>query len=318
MKKNPQILLLGNGLNLAYGGTSWADLLKDIACRDDLPLDELQSPMPLQAILVTNNNIKKGLKKQEKPLYGTIKTKEQSEALRRVLKMGFDHILTTNYSYELEMACREDWKVTDNYLKKISHHTEAVNRVEPKYLLHTYNECNYEGATNKIWHVHGEARKQDSMILGHYYYASLLCKMKSEIDSQGNKYLKNQMAGKLNEVESWMDAFILGDVYILGLGFDFSELDLWWLLNRKLNEDAEIGRVYYFAPKSPVLDEKAELLNTLGVDVRHCDVIMPKHPGEDATEEQKQEYKKFRNEAYSKFYPLALDKIEELLSKNSK
>lgn len=57
MRKYPQVLLLGNGLNRAYGGISWGNLLKEISRRDDLPLDELKSPMPLQAILVTNNDI---------------------------------------------------------------------------------------------------------------------------------------------------------------------------------------------------------------------------------------------------------------------
>ena len=55
---HPKVLLVGNGLNLAYGGVSWTNLLKQIARPGDLPLNELQSPMPLQAILMTNNNIK--------------------------------------------------------------------------------------------------------------------------------------------------------------------------------------------------------------------------------------------------------------------
>ena len=65
-----------------------------------------------------------------------------------------------------------------------------------------------------------------------------------------------------------MDAFILGDVYILGFGFDLSEFDLWWLLNRKFNEKADHGHVYYLEPKSPVLDEKLELLKLLEVEVK--------------------------------------------------
>ena len=53
-----------------------------------------------------------------------------------------------------------------------------------------------------------------------------------------------------------------GDIYILGFGFDFSEFDLWWLLNEKKRNGS--GCVIYYGPS-----EKAEgkhlLLNTLGV-----------------------------------------------------
>ena len=31
MNNRPQVLMLGNGLNLAYGGVSWGTLLKEIS-----------------------------------------------------------------------------------------------------------------------------------------------------------------------------------------------------------------------------------------------------------------------------------------------
>ena len=47
MFNRPQVLMIGNGLNLAYGGVSWGDLLKDISVRTDIP-DDLHCPMPLK------------------------------------------------------------------------------------------------------------------------------------------------------------------------------------------------------------------------------------------------------------------------------
>lgn len=32
---------------------------------------------------------------------------------------------------------------------------------------------------------------------------------------------------------SWIDYFMLGDVYMVGLGLDISEMDLWWLISCK-------------------------------------------------------------------------------------
>ena len=52
----PQILLLGNGLNRAYDNGSWNDMLRAITQREDLPTN-LSSPMPLQAILASNDHL---------------------------------------------------------------------------------------------------------------------------------------------------------------------------------------------------------------------------------------------------------------------
>lgn len=34
-------------------------------------------------------------------------------------------------------------------------------------------------------------------------------------------------------VKSWIDHFFFSNVHILGLGLDFSEIDLWWILDRR-------------------------------------------------------------------------------------
>ena len=68
-------------------------------------------------------------------------------------------------------------------------------------------------------------------------------------------------------MKNWIDAFIMGDVYILGLGLDFSETDLWWLLNRKFNEKANHGKVYFYEPAKKSQKEKILLLKVFGVDV---------------------------------------------------
>ena len=79
--------------------------------------------------------------------------------------------------------------------------------------------------------------------------------------------------GEVFKVKSWVDDFILGDVYILGFGMDFSEFDLWWLLNRKKREKADHGNVWFYTPISSEEDERKrerernELLKILDVNV---------------------------------------------------
>lgn len=322
--QKPQVLLLGNGLLQAYGGISWEQLLQQIANRDDLPKKkdwygehlDLESPMPLRAIIVTKDHVDEAMKNVENQsfFYGREPSRELREALCRLLSMGFDHILTTNYSYELEEAalpqiiCRQNNTVnkakTDRKLREFQRHTTEVSQAEPKFLLHTYYAVPYHGRENKIWHIHGEARKPNSMMLGHYYYGSLLRRCQDLLSKRRNLYAENQKAGVEIPVKSWLDAFILGDVYCLGFGFGLSEMDLWWLLNRKKREKAtNKGKLYFYDPaeSSPSkFNEKYELLSLLEAEVRSCGITKtdPLTPS-----------------FYPSFYQAAMDDMETCLAK---
>ena len=313
--KKPQVLLLGNGLNRAFGGVSWDNLLEQIAVPDKKSISKkLSSPFPLKAILVTDNKIKAGLKKIEKELYGSVESEILRETLQKVLTMGFDHILTTNYSYELEIAAKGKNIVTKSYLNKIAEHTKAVQKVESRYLLHSFNKCVCENVENKIWHIHGEAKKQDSIILGHYYYGNLFSRMKEELNKKGNCYEEKQKAGENIEITSWIDAFILGDVYVLGFGYDSCEFDLWWLLNRKVREKARTGKVHFYTMESSGFDEKLALMDVLKVKLEHCGMKVPVYTGAEDSEEEYLEFKNMRDETYRKFYETALNEIESYVA----
>ena len=313
--KKPQVLLLGNGLNRAFGGVSWDNLLEQIAVPDKKAISKkLSSPFPLKAILVTENHIKEGLKKIEKELYGSVESEKLREILQKVLLMEFDHILTTNYSYELEIAAKGKKNASKYYLNSIADHTKAVESVEKKYLLHSFNQCTYENVENKVWHIHGEAKKQDSIILGHYYYGNLFSRMKEELNKKGNYYQEKQKAGEDIEITSWIDAFILGDVHVLGFGYDSCEFDLWWLLNRKVNEKANKGKVYFYTMEPAGFDEKLALLDVLEVKMKHCDMKVPVYTGAEDSEEEYSKFKEERDETYRKFYETALNEIESYVA----
>lgn len=274
----PQVLFLGNGLNLAYSGISWSDLIGKIAKRDDFIWTESEMPMPLQAILASNNQIRTSLAAAKEDFQGKIRTEQQMEVLRDLLTMGFDDILTTNYSYELEEAALGKNEVSYSQIVKMMRYTS--DHAERNYLLHTYNQVRCGNTENRIWHVHGEIRKTDSMILGHYWYGKLLYKIIEKSEKQKDIYVRNQRDGKGTKLDSWIDSFILGDVFILGFGFGLSEVDLWWLLNRKQRERAEHGKVYFYELRSEKQREKIELLKLMDVEVidlgfSHTDKIKP-------------------------------------------
>lgn len=288
---HPQVLLLGNGLNRTYGSNSWDDLMGKIAVRDDLP-KKLTCPYPLQAVLVTNDDIKKAMNDHKADFFGITNYSLRSQ-LQTLLSMKFDDILTTNYSYEIEAAAISQESVSEALLKRTCRNIEDRKNAEPKYLLRTCQRIPFEEHENRIWHIHGEARKPDSMILGHYYYATLLHNMVDFVQSRRNTYQHHQRENSMQPIRGWVDSFLLGDVYILGFGMDFSEFDMWWLLNRKKREKAEHGRVYFYEPGGDSFSEKEELLKQLDVKVIHCNI--PKPQGTD--EEKEQQYLEFYQRA---------------------
>lgn len=264
MKRIPKVLLLGNGINRAFNSDSWDDLLNSVDRRAErYDIGRYKCPETLKAILVTRDNVDKALKSEKERLgnLGAQKPDAQTALLRRLLNAGFDELLTTNYSYELETAALGRL-VSERDLKRLQRHTDDVVRCEVNCMLHTYNAVNL-GGEKRIWHIHGEARKPDSMILGAYYYGNLLGKITALNKKRGVYY-----SAENPRIKSWTDAFILGEVYILGFGFGFAESDLWWLLNRKKREP-RVGGVHFYElkPKSEINRAKMDLLELMNVEI---------------------------------------------------
>ena len=293
--KHRNVLLLGNGLNLAYGGSSWKALLNAIKKRDDFDVNTMTAPMPLRAILLTNNHLKDAMKVQSKAFWGSVESAEQRAILKHLLEMGFEDILTTNYSYELETVSVNKPSITKYALRSMVQRT--TEKAELRYLLHTYNQA----AGNRIWHIHGESRLPDSMILGHYWYGNMLGKLKAEMDKKKNRYAYQQKNNLPIAFDSWTDGFILGNVYILGCGFDLSEIDLWWMLNRKAREKARTGKVYFYEMRNQAKREKIELLKLLGVHIVDFDMKEPSWDDPQGTD------------IYRAFYRKAIDHMENTM-----
>lgn len=307
MPKRPKVLLIGNGLNRSFGGASWMNLLKNISRRDDW--DKIGLPYPLKAILATNNDIKSALKNKKDALYGEIGSDKQEEMIRKLLEAGFDHILTTNYSYEFEMVANNTKTISEYKIKKMVNHTPIVTKAEGSYLLCTFNETNSNSIKNKIWHIHGEARKVSSMVLGHYTYGSLLSRVEQHCKKNNSYYYENMNEDIEVEVKSWIDAFIMGEVHVLGFAFDLSEFDLWWLLNKKFNYSSEYSKIYFYDPYNSEDYGKYELLKLFGVEIKDYGFVLPDKISEQATAEEKKRYDYELSKVYSDFYEKAIHEI---------
>lgn len=314
-REKPQILLLGNGVNRAFCGhaISWDDLLKKGTEGSHIP-DDLKMPYSLQIVLRTGDNVNNRMRARSRELYGVVDSPEMCGMLCDLMALGCDDILTSNYSYELEEAALGVRKLTPSGAERLMRHTDMVSRAEAKYLLHTYNEVTCKDKTCRIWHIHGEARKHDSMVIGHYYYGLLLAKYMEYLKERVKAY-HNWQTNPSFHFESWIDKFILGDVYVVGFGFDYAELDLWWLLNRKKLEKNPHGGFYYYEPKKQVaFHEKTELLKVYGAEVLDLGFTrLPRLP-EGATSEQKQIREERNCKMYREFYREALKDIKNKMT----
>ena len=183
--------------------------------------------------------------------------------------MPFDAVLSTNYTYELEAAFNRKYPnlSAETKRKKYSLRKDGVKR--EKYLLHTYNLM--EKGKPEIWHIHGELRCPSSIVLSHDEYARLVRKIIEFSSKRGGSYEKDR---KNLEIKSWIDYFLMGDVYVLGLSYDFSDFDLWWLLGRRLREHSGCGKFIFYEPIKKEEYYKQLALRDAGVDVRNCNVII--------------------------------------------
>lgn len=300
----PQVLLLGNGIIRAYShlALSWHELLREIGTDDTIP-DCTNMPMPMEIILRTHDHVDLVLENHMKKLYGSVDTPEFRNALLRLLDIGFDHILTTNYSYELEEAALGKTLLSDEEIRPLQRHSDEVPAPEDQFMLFTWNEVREKDRVNRIWHIHGEAMKPESVVIGHFYYGTLL--------SRCNDYIQKWRSSGLTdysnkEVQSWVDAFMLGDVYTLGFGYDFSEMDLWWLLNYKKLAPGG-SRLYYYRPSKQIdFDYKASLMRAYGAETLDCgakEIIPENEPAPDRHQQQA------NDDMYRVFYDRAIDDI---------
>lgn len=314
----PQLLLLGNGLNRSFQGdkASWKELLRENSFNQAVP-EDITVPLSLEVVLRTENRAKEMMKKQSESLYGIVSSEEYKATLQKVLAVGFDSILTTNYGYELESAGLDTPKVTKSALAKMSRST--TGRIDSEFLLHTYNELTYANHLNHIWHIHGEAKKPSTMVIDHYHYGSLLNRFINFYRWRGDDAYKSLRRFAELPKESWLDVFMMSDVYILGQGLDFAEMDLWWLINRKCHEAAHgraKGSIYFYEPKSDrTYDGKIELLKIYGVEPISLNYKLPAKPGRHAPKGERDAYRKKKQKLFRNFYDDAIRDIERRVHK---
>lgn len=250
--KRPKILLLGNGINRSFGEGAWGDLLNEISCTSfDGDKESIRNiPFPLQAMVLTGDNVDEGIDMIADKLAKENINDEYADVLQKYAELSFDAILTANYTYDVEKALMRNFECKPKARCRHRKNTFDGSKSESQFGLFQYMDIENADGKYSIWHIHGEAGRPNSMVLGHYYYGKLLGSIQNYLSTFMRRY-KGLMKhyGEFKPL-SWVDYFMIADIYIVGLGLDPSELDLWWLINCKKRHSKELssGKIYWFEP----------------------------------------------------------------------
>lgn len=295
----PNVLLLGNGVIRSSSVSddkinSWEESVFRLSNQEftnDQKDEYYGIPYSIRASIISPYNDGERHDKYQK-CFQTQVTKQNS-VLHKLVSLPFDSILTTNYTYEIENSFYPQYSALVN--KKRYAFTHSTQK-DAKYLIHSYNKMQN---SPEIWHIHGELRRKSSIILTHDEYARLVNKMIERNNHIGNRY---EFCKEDIPFTSWIDYFILGNLHIVGLSMDFSEFDLWWLLNRRKRERIKCGDIFYYAFKNED-HEVLRALDKFGVHIIKVDIANTD---------------KYTDKDYEDFYLSVTSQIKHLLYQNKK
>lgn len=258
----PGVLLLGNGINRLFDLDSWESIIKNQAEQNGVYYDrELFRSIPytMQVVAATGDRVDVSMKSMCRRLSSMEMTCEHKEFIREVLELPFSQIITANYTFELERTVKDAKTFTSHY---------AVGNINSgnNMMLHKFIPVRYGSDDKYIWHIHGQVSSPGSVIMGHYYYGRLLSQIQNYIPSFMRRY-KGCCDHRRDYIpESWVDLFLMGDVYVFGFGMDLSEIDMWWLACCKKRNFPE-SHIYFYEPSECISAEKRMLMQTYGIDI---------------------------------------------------
>lgn len=291
-EKLPQTLLFGNGLNYKIG-QSWDELLEDLKHNHTINNDTLPNTMIYEQILLRRLEYEKFdyINKQNNLSNEEFNIKEEVSAYMQhldipniyhdIINLNFANYLTTNYDNIFIKAYQQSYR-NKVIIKDLS--TETL------YSIRRYKQLNNN---SRLWHIHGEINQPKSIMLGMDHYIGSVSKIDDYIKGNykfSNKKVKYSMEDKIKrnsfDYISWIELFFNSDVHILGFGLDYSEIDLWSILNKRsrLMHKVNINnKIFFYEKKLSCIncknipenvkkyEEKMELLKSFNVIVVELD-----------------------------------------------
>ncbi len=273
-------VLFGNGINrLSDNSVSWDDLLNTIKGSNIFDNGNLPNTMVYERIFMEQHVAKKSHKADELKIKNSIAEEMEPQGSNEIFEllasMDVENYLTTNYDYAFEKALNIS-------PEKLS--TEEIYSLRRKRKYSTNSGSKY------LWNIHGEIEHPKSIMLGLDHYCGSVSKIDSYVKGtykhtvSGQRVSVASMQDKLKSDEycftSWVDLFFSSNVHIVGLSLDYSETDLWWVLNKRARfvaDDLVSNKIYFYTNQMD--DEKMGLLKSFNVDVVITDVVEGDYKG---------------------------------------
>ena len=272
MPSRKKALLVGNDINNVVPGYAWGDLLQDliayVGAKGKIAPMSGQFPLFYEKIWAHAGRADRSEFEIKQFIAAKIDDIQPNGIHHALMELGCDDVLTTNYDFALERACVAP-------LPSLKNHGAIAER---DYSLFRHYHLN----DTRFWHLHGDQAHPASIALGYEHYAGYLQGMRNYVVA-GVKYKARSFESLLHrlkkgslEFHSWLDVFFSRDVHIVGLGLDFVEIHLWWLLtylarSRRQSQEAMRyrQRVHYYVPSflEEQTADRLRLLKALGVNV---------------------------------------------------
>lgn len=271
-------ILFGNGFNrLNNVGISWEDILKDLKEskfeNGDLPYTMIYEKALIDnSISITNSFMDYEFEIKLK-LSDLMSKMIPNEMYDDMISLNLKNYLTTNYDY-----CLNQVLLKNKSLSQINKSTEDIYSIRRKTSLIDQN--NEEVC--QIWNIHGEIDNPVSIMLGYDHYTGALSKLESYIKGNYRFTLNKEsimprtMRQKLLDGDfdeySWIEKFFNTNIHIIGLKLDYSETDIYWILNKRQRLYKELGnkikvknKITFYTNENN--ESKISLLKSFGIDV---------------------------------------------------
>lgn len=262
-------IFFGNGINLLGKGESWDSILMQLSEGKMLP--PIGSNTLKYEYLVLNKE-----KYITRPLGsdfgvtitvdGILEQESVNVEYDIIKKKLTDRLSWNKYSdfpfYKKLADLQADNYITTNYESYIKDYF-----VEKGYSIEEpINHCLRERAhynmtkrnrTIRLWNIHGSIEHHESIMLGLFEYCDYV---------RGFKKL-------LKEDYSWLNVMINSNVFILGFGLGYEEIDLWYFLvsRKRIFHDRKenANRIVFYAIEDKSYDiGKMKMLEALNVEIR--------------------------------------------------
>lgn len=277
-------IIFGNGINrLSDKNISWGHLLDVIKGSRKFNDALLPNTMIYERIILerpdTHDDVLYDEFEVKKEISELMKSIEPTEIYSELFKLNVQNYLTTNYDYAFLDSIKDLKEVV---LPIQEYSTEDVYSIRRLKRIPNTNQH-----TKYLWQIHGEIRKPATIMLGLDHYCGSIGKIDSYIKGwyryvhEGKTIeepsIENKFKNNSFNNSSWVELFFTSNIHIIGFTLDYSEIDLWWIINKRArlkrskNLEKKIkNKITYYC--NGIDDQKKGLLESLDIEV-HVDEL---------------------------------------------